>query len=156
MLYSEKIAEAAIRAIVKEVDAVAQCSFDYHPRSRAMLVTGGTPEAHAIIELTEQSMVSAFGLNTNPREIDAERRDGLKREFEVGGRATRSSSAWAKGRYGVGLKKVTIAEYSVATRSNNQRAEAFTNGERMVLVDVGDETYTLCRDTSGRMAPIDD
>ncbi|MDA0799436.1 MAG: hypothetical protein O2884_12300 [Chloroflexi bacterium] len=156
MLYSEKTAEAAIRAIVKEVDAVAPCSFDYHPRTRAMLVTVGTPEAHAIIELTEQSMVSAFGLNTNPREIDAVRRAGLKRDFEVGGRAARSASAWAKGRYGVGLKKVTIAEYSVATRSNNQKAEAFTNGERMVLVDVVDERYTLWRDASGRMTPIDD
>jgi hypothetical protein len=156
VLYSEKTAEAAIRVIVKEVDAVAPCSFEHHPRTRAMLVTVGIPEAHVIVELTEQRMVSTFGLNTSPREIDAERRAVLKRELEVGGRVARSASAWAKGRYGVGLKQVTIAEHSVATRSNNERAEAFTNGERMVFVDVGDERYTLWRDASGRMTPIDD
>ncbi len=153
MLYSEKTAEAAVRAIVTEVDATARCSFDYHPRTKAMLVTVGSAQANAIVELAEQRMVSAFGLSTNPREIDPERRVALKQEFEIATRVTRSASAWAKGRYGVGLKKVSIAEYSVATRSRSG-ADDFSSGGRMVLVYVGDECHTLCRDAAGRMAPI--
>ena len=138
MLYSEKTAEAAIRVIVKEVDAVAPCSFEHHPRTRAMLVTVGIPEAHVIVELTEQRMVSTFGLNTSPREIDAERRAVLKRELEVGGRVARSASAWAKGRYGVGLKQVT------RVGSNDGEADV-----QVQCADGSEHTRTFQRDDTG-------
>jgi hypothetical protein len=154
VLYSEEKAEAAVRAIAKEVEAAAPCSFEYHPRTRAMLVTFGSAQAYAVVEFTEQRMVSAFGLSTSPRDIDQERRAAMKQEFEVASRATRSAAAWAKGRYGMGLKKIAIAEYSTATRTA-ARAEAFANGERMVLVYAGDECHTLWRDTAGRMTELD-
>jgi hypothetical protein len=155
VLYSEAKAEETIRAIVKEVDAGARCSFEYHPRTRAMLVTFGTTQANAIVELAEQKMVSAFGLNTNPRDIPPDRRAVFKQEFDIASRAVRSAAAWAKGRYGIGLKLVSIAEYSVATRSS-ARAEAFAKGERLVLVYVGNDCYRLWRDAAGRMTPLED
>jgi hypothetical protein len=155
VLYSEKTAEATIRDIVTEVDRVARCTFNYHPRTRAMLVMVGAPDAHAIVELSEQDMVSAFGLNTNPREIDEARRTSLKQQFETATRAARSAAAWAKGRYGTGLKKVTVAEYSVATRARD-RIDGFNKGERMVILEVGNETFTLWRDAAGRMTAVED
>jgi hypothetical protein len=154
VLYDQTIAETEIRAIAKEVDPTLRCSVTYDDRRKAMLVTLGETTATAVVEFSEQRLVSAFGLSSHPRTIDPNRRATIKSDFDLASKAAKSTLAWAKGRFGAALTRVSVAERGVAAPSAAQ-AEKFEAGERLVYAYVGDTCHSLWRDAAGRITVLD-
>ena len=154
MLYDQDTAENEIRAIAKDVDPSLRCTVTYDDRRKAMLVTLGDKIANAIVEFSEQRLVSAFGLSSHSRLIDPDRRATIKADFELASKAAKSRLAWAKGRFGAALTGVTVAERAVAAPSAAQAAK-FEDGERLVYAFVGTDRHSLWRDATGRITVLD-
>lgn len=154
MLYDQNLAEREIRGIAKEVAPSLPFNVTYDDRRKAMLVTLGDKSANAIIEFSEQRLVSAFGLSSHPRAIDPDRRAAIKADFDLSSKAAKSTLAWAKGRFGAALTSVSVAERAIAAPSGAQ-AEKFDAGGRLIYAYVGDARHSLWRDAMGHITVLD-